>query len=297
MAITTVNLSDPVSTLVTKTNEISSNLGDKDALATVATSSLVAAINEIQAKIIQIDEPEEIALQVETYFQSNSFDIGTLTAAGNVGIGTTSPSALLHLASNAPYINFEDVDNNQDWQLQATAWFALRNQTTNEELLRVTADGKVGIKESNPAEPFEVSRLGGTKFTYPSLDANTTAFFHCGSGAATSGSHIVTGSGNQGTGAIVFADTDAATSGRVLYDHSSDFMSFNTAGIERMRITSTGVDVTSGTLTGSVNVSGGTLTMENVALDNIKPLRIKNSAGTTLLAGYLLSTSNTDGTL
>jgi hypothetical protein len=37
--------------------------------------------------------------------------------------------------------------------------------------------------------------------------------------------------------------------------------------------------------------------MEAVALDNIKPLQIKNSAGSVVLAGYLLSTSNTDGTL
>lgn len=64
---------------------------------------------------------------------------------GNVGIGTASPSSLLHLSSNAPYITFEDEDNNQDWRLQATAWFALRNQTTDSELLRVDHNGGVGI--------------------------------------------------------------------------------------------------------------------------------------------------------
>ena len=76
---------------------------------------------------------------------------------GNVGIGTTSPSSLLHLAANAPYITFEDKDNNQDWLLQATAWFALRNQTAASELLRVTADGNVGIGTSDPQQLLELS--------------------------------------------------------------------------------------------------------------------------------------------
>jgi len=85
-------------------------------------------------------------------FVKNSGTAGTLEyssmvedSSGNVGIGTSSPSSLLHLAANAPYITFEDIDNNQDWQLQATAWFALRNQTTSSELLRVDASGKVLI--------------------------------------------------------------------------------------------------------------------------------------------------------
>ena len=74
---------------------------------------------------------------------------------GRVGIGTNSPTSLLHLASNAPYINFEDTDNNQDWQLQATTWFALRNASNNTEMLRVTADGKVGIGTDSPAVKVE----------------------------------------------------------------------------------------------------------------------------------------------
>ena len=50
MAITTINLSDPVSTLVTKTNTISSTVGDKALFNTAISSggqdsNLVAAIN------------------------------------------------------------------------------------------------------------------------------------------------------------------------------------------------------------------------------------------------------------
>jgi len=59
MAVTTINLSDPVSTLVTKTNTISTNLGDAATLATTATN-LVAAINEVRAQIINVDDSSEI---------------------------------------------------------------------------------------------------------------------------------------------------------------------------------------------------------------------------------------------
>ena len=54
-------------------------------------------------------------------------------SAGRLGVGQNSPTALLHLKSNAPYITFEDDDNNQDWQIQATAWFAIRDQTNSAE--------------------------------------------------------------------------------------------------------------------------------------------------------------------
>ena len=59
MAVTTINLSDPVSTLVTKTNTISTNLGDIVTLETTATN-LVAAINEVRAQIIDVDDSSEI---------------------------------------------------------------------------------------------------------------------------------------------------------------------------------------------------------------------------------------------
>ena len=80
---------------------------------------------------------------------SNSYSSGitntamTIYHSGKVGIGTTAPLSLLHLASNAPYITFEDKDNNQDWQIQATAWFAIRDQSANLERMRVTSAGTV----------------------------------------------------------------------------------------------------------------------------------------------------------
>ena len=77
MAVTVVNLSDPISTLVTKTNTIASDLGDKASLGTSTKTNLVAAINELNTKVLGIDTEAEIAAQVETFFntQGNVLDV------------------------------------------------------------------------------------------------------------------------------------------------------------------------------------------------------------------------------
>ena len=62
MAVTQINLSDPVTTLVTKTNTIASDLGDKALLSTTDKSNLVAAINEINTQVGKVDSADVINL-------------------------------------------------------------------------------------------------------------------------------------------------------------------------------------------------------------------------------------------
>ena len=54
MAVTTINSTDPVLTLVTKTNTISTNLGDVDTL-TNGEANLVAALNNLDSDITAIE--------------------------------------------------------------------------------------------------------------------------------------------------------------------------------------------------------------------------------------------------
>jgi hypothetical protein len=54
MAVTTINLSDPISTLVTKTNTISSDVGDLSTLTT-GDSSLTIAVNNLKSQIDLLD--------------------------------------------------------------------------------------------------------------------------------------------------------------------------------------------------------------------------------------------------
>lgn len=80
MAVTTIALNDPVSTLVTKTNTISTNMGDQAALTTPVTTNLVAAINSVNAIANnQLNDSAEIANAVRDNFQN----VGNVTLGGS----------------------------------------------------------------------------------------------------------------------------------------------------------------------------------------------------------------------
>jgi hypothetical protein len=171
-------------------------------------------------------------------FQFNSESGGTimhLNFNGNVGIGTTSPSALLHLAANAPYITFEDKDNNQDWQLQATAWFALRDQTNNAERLRIDSSGRVGI--ASGSQDLSVFNANGSQDLVVYSKGTSGLNAHAGItllGQSTTASQC----------SISFADGTGGAqryAGSIDYFHSNDSMSFRTGSVgSRMVIDSSG---------------------------------------------------------
>ncbi len=85
MAVTQINLSDPVSTLVSKTNTISSDLGDKAALTTTDKNNLVAAINEINTQLSKVDSADVINL-----IQTNAIDSSQVLALIRADSGETS---------------------------------------------------------------------------------------------------------------------------------------------------------------------------------------------------------------
>ena len=86
MAKTIINLSDPVSTLVTKTNTISSHLGDITQLNTTgADSDIVQAINAINTKANNVDSSVIISLA-----RSNSLDSSEVLALIKADSGETS---------------------------------------------------------------------------------------------------------------------------------------------------------------------------------------------------------------
>ena len=85
MAVTQINLSDPVSTLVSKTNTISSDLGDKAALTTTDKNNLVVAINEINTQLSKVDSADVINL-----IQTNAIDSSQVLALIRADSGETS---------------------------------------------------------------------------------------------------------------------------------------------------------------------------------------------------------------
>ena len=64
MAVTVINLNDTISQWVTKSNTISTDLGDKAALTTTATNA-VGAINELRSQLLKVDSADIISLIAE----------------------------------------------------------------------------------------------------------------------------------------------------------------------------------------------------------------------------------------
>ena len=72
---TTINLSDPIATWVTKTNTISSDLGTKASLNTTNKSNLVAAINELKTQSDKTDSSTILQLiDANNYLDSSRVD-------------------------------------------------------------------------------------------------------------------------------------------------------------------------------------------------------------------------------
>ena len=61
MAVTVINLNDTISQWVTKSNTISTDLGDKATLTTAATNT-VGAINELRTQLLKVDSADIISL-------------------------------------------------------------------------------------------------------------------------------------------------------------------------------------------------------------------------------------------
>lgn len=157
-----------------------------------------------------------------------------INSSGNVGIGTTAPTSLLHLAANAPYITFEDKDNNQDWQLQATAWFALRDQTAGEERLRIDSSGRIGI--GSGSQDLSAFNANGSQDLVIYSKGTSGLNAHAGItllGQSTTASQCSISFADGASGAQRYA-------GAIDYFHSNDSMSFRTSGNAVMRIDSSG---------------------------------------------------------
>jgi hypothetical protein len=164
-----------------------------------------------------------------------------VTAAGDVGIGTNSPSEKLEVAggrikasvtttgatyfyaSNSVASTYYGTDSVGGYIL-TSASVPLLFYTNNTEKMRITSAGNVGIGTS-------------------SLGMNTNALpLVVGSGSGNTGMTIF--SGSAASGSIHFADAETtgpdSYRGAIAYTHTNNSMSFFTDATERMRITSAG---------------------------------------------------------
>ncbi len=154
----------------------------------------------------------------------------TILNNGNVGIGTDSPSAKLHVDdSGGGYMKitrtgtsggiFLETDGTHAAIRSLSSTGSLKFQTNgNNEKMRISSDGKVGIGTSSPVRTLDIS--------------DTTS-------GATTGIRLI--GANNGSQVIEFADTDDVNVGYIQYDHGNNVMAFRVNDNERMRISSAGL--------------------------------------------------------
>lgn len=173
-----------------------------------------------------------------------------LNSSGNVGIGETNPTSLLHLSSaSSPALRLQDTTNDCTLLLYAQNTNSHIGTSSNHELffdtngsqrMMITTGGNIGIGTSSPTMKVNISHADQDGLRFNSVASGETF--------------------------IDFADPDDNDIGRVSYDHSDNHMAFRTNNGERMRIDSAG------------RVGIGTSSPTNVKLDIKEP--VSNTAGT-----------------
>ena len=114
-----------------------------------------------------------------------------------------------------------------------TSTIFLSNTT---ETLRITSSGYLGINTTTPQRYLHIVGNDGTSGA-TSANSDTQLILD---NTGTNGTHVEFLNANNGSGHIMWTDTDAGNVGRLSYHHSGDYFRFDTSGNERIRINSNG---------------------------------------------------------
>lgn len=197
-------------------------------------------------------------LSIKTYNSSGTgFDVFFATSAGNVGIGTSSPSTILDIvgtfrtrrtADTSQYIDvyanggegYIDAVNSASGTSQALV-FRNGNSGGTTERMRITSGGNVGIGTSSP-QSILVIRSASTNDSL-SVESQVTITNTASGYYSTLGFRSVDSDGDHGRAGISVSKDSGSVSGLMNFIVRKDSGSF----INAMKINSGGVRVINGT--------------------------------------------------
>ena len=215
-----------------------------------------------------------------------------IDSSGNVGIGTSSPASKLHIFDGGSSVNNTITFGNPS----ATPKAEIKHTASGNEFLNISCKGTTSgfgnIVFYTGATPDERMRINSTGVVSIGNTENTgysdDYLVQVGTDGSGSNSFGMLIRANQsGTSKLGFADgADADGTGKVWYDHSSNYMRFDTAGSERMRLNNSGQ-----LLIGNTDLSGGLINMR--ATPTVPSIETRNS--TTGAIHYALFFRNSGG--
>ena len=226
------------------------------------TSSLSVVRNSdaATAPFLVLGKARGATVESNTIVQSGDA-VGSISFQGNDGTEFVEAARITGLIDGTPGAN--------DMPGALTFATTADGASSPTERMRITSAGNVGIGTTSPSGKFHVANTG----TAGTTADNLAVYFS----STNRNSNVYIQAKNTDGSFLNFGDGDNESVGRIAYEHSANYMAFNTNAAERMRIDSSG----------------------NVGIGTTSPnynLQINGSANSYLqLTNSTSGTANTDG--